>query len=141
MKVWQHILIGNDCYSTTCSAFFLPCSSHKKRCPVIGMGIYKLVECGMPATSMVDQFCSVSTVSVGQWEFQVGPSVRISASAELWVACYILEVSASDEFPQRLLELFFHLIQNRSSSLKKKLKGLKKKLKDRMTDFQEKFPR
>ncbi|XP_058109245.1 putative syntaxin-131 isoform X2 [Magnolia sinica] len=96
------------------------------------MGIYKLVECGMPATSMVDQFCSVSTVSVGQ----VGPSVRISASAELWVACYILEVSASDEFLQRLLELFFHLIQNRSSSLKKKLKGLKKKLKDRMTDFQ-----
>lgn len=28
-----------------------------------------------------------------QWEFQVGPSVGISAADELWVARYILEVT------------------------------------------------
>lgn len=27
-----------------------------------------------------------------QWEFQVGPSIGISAGDELWVARYILEV-------------------------------------------------
>lgn len=29
---------------------------------------------------------------VKQWEFQVGPSVGISAGDEIWVARYILEV-------------------------------------------------
>jgi glutamine synthetase len=28
----------------------------------------------------------------GQWEFQVGPAVGISAGDQIWVARYILEV-------------------------------------------------
>ena len=31
-------------------------------------------------------------VMPGQWEFQVGPSVGISAADEIWIARYILEV-------------------------------------------------
>ena len=32
----------------------------------------------------------------GQWEFQVGPAVGISAGDEIWVARYILEASLND---------------------------------------------
>lgn len=33
---------------------------------------------------------------IGQWEFQVGPAVGISAGDELWVARYILEVNIAN---------------------------------------------
>jgi len=34
-------------------------------------------------------------VMPGQWEFQVGPAVGVSAGDQLWVARYILEVEAA----------------------------------------------
>ena len=42
-------------------------------------------------------------VMPGQWEFQVGPVVGISAGDQLWVARYILEVELSACFRLLLL--------------------------------------
>lgn len=54
-----------------------------------------------------------------QWEFQVGPSVGISAADELWVARYILEVTSKLPSPSLLLPFtnfsflfFFHLTED-----------------------------
>jgi glutamine synthetase len=52
-----------------------------------------VVQSCIEAFFLGDEFWSVTGgVLCGQWEFQVGPTVGVSAGDEIWVARYILEV-------------------------------------------------
>ncbi|RWW05548.1 hypothetical protein BHE74_00006871 [Ensete ventricosum] len=56
-------------------------------------------------------------VMPGQWEFQVGPAVGISAGDELWVARYILEVLTAESL---IVVLPFEWVVRRSKMAKVK---------------------
>ena len=74
--------VQQPCNSASCRPSLWPspaCLAHEYLCDGCVVILSRMVPC----------------LSVWQWEFQVGPSVGISAGDEIWVARYILEVHSA----------------------------------------------
>jgi hypothetical protein len=65
----------------------------KTHSATFSISLHNITSLLMRSRLLLRRFPLILSFLLGQWEFQVGPSVGVSAGDETWVARYILEVS------------------------------------------------